>query len=68
MLSKKQIEEIGDEVILIIMRSYNKTYADIYPIVNGYVDNADDAKSVLDYIKKDTTEDAYWQLNDVDYD
>lgn len=67
MLSKKQIEEIGDEVISIIRRSY-KTYADIYPIVNGYVDNAEDAKAVLDYIKKDTTEDAYWQLKDVDYD
>jgi hypothetical protein len=32
------------------------------------VDNADDAKAVLDFIKKDTTEDAYWQLKDVDYD
>ena len=68
MLSKKQIEEIGYAVISIIRRSYNKTYADIYPIVNGYVDNADDAKAVLDFIKKDTTEDAYWQLKDVDYD
>ena len=68
MLSKKQIEEIGDEVISIIRRSYNKTYADIYPIVNGYVDNADDAKAVLDFIKKDTTEDAYWQLEHFDYD
>lgn len=67
MLSKKQIEEIGYEVISIIRWSY-KTYADIYPIVNGYVDNADDAKEVLDFIKKDTTEDAYWQLKDVDYD
>ena len=67
MLSKKRIEEIGYEIIGIVRQQY-KAYDDIYPIISGYVDNADDAKAILDFIKKDTIEDAYWQLEVGDYD